>query len=511
MVARIPNINSTIKKTVHLLNFLLYEATSSFVEQNFREMKKILHLIIGLFGWLFSLAFTVLVIGVALGFLVIQHYDKDLPDYKQLESYDPATLTRLYTADGKLLAEYATEKRIFVPLSAIPKQVRNGFLAAEDKNFYGHKGIDVTGLARAIRSNIINYGQGKSLVGGSTITQQVVKNFLLTNEKSLQRKIKEAILATRISQVYSKDKILELYLNEIYLGMGSYGVAAAAQNYFNKSLDDLTIEEIALLAAEPKAPASYDPRRNYDAAKERRDWVISRMLEDGYITVEQAKTATDAPIELQNRTPDEVTKADFFAEEVRRKLADMYGGDILYKGGLVVKTTLNSEMQKIADDALRKAIIEFDKRHGYRGAIAHIASPANYKSELEKLAKAHEYQMLDGQKMAVITGEDKKKISILFADESKGSIDSANLKWIGKKNLNIGDVVLVYALPEKGNFALAQIPEVNGAIVVMNPNDGNVLALSGGYTYGGTEFNRATQARRQPGSAFKPFVYLAGF
>ena len=507
-------------------------------------MKSFLRVIIGLLGWLFSLGFTLLIIGVAVGFLMFNHYSKDLPDYSQLAKYDPATITRLYAGDGKLLAEYASEKRVFVPLEAIPKQVINAFLSAEDKNFYEHTGVDFTGLARAIRNNIVNYGQGKSLVGGSTITQQVVKNFLLTNEKSLQRKIKEAILATRISQVYSKDKILELYLNEIYLGLGSYGVAAAAQNYFNKSLDELTIEEVALLASEPKAPALYNPHKNYDAAKTRRDWVISRMLEDGHITSQQAELAIATPINLRTRDAAEISQADFFAEEVRRTLADMYGAEVLYEGGLVVKTTLNSEMQKMADNALRKALVEYDRRHGYRGAVTHWTKDIDWKKGLATLRKEHEYQLVDGQKLAVVAGADDKKAQVFFEDGTNGIIPADLMKWAGKKPrdvLKAGDVVFVAPSKDKensdarhpraggdlknqekkdsrlrgndnfaGEYELAQVPEVNGALVVLDPHTGKVLALSGGYAYGGTEFNRATQARRQPGSSFKPFVYLAG-
>ncbi len=516
-------------------------------------MNKISSNVIGLLGWLFSIAFTLTVLGAMVGVFMFNYYAKDLPDYSQLEKYDPATLTRLYAADGKLLAEYATEKRVFVPLSAIPKSVINAFLAAEDKNFYKHTGIDFTGLARAVRDNVVNYGQGKSLVGGSTITQQVVKNFLLTNEKSFERKIKEAILAMRISKVYSKDKILELYLNEIYLGLGSYGVAAAAQNYFNKSLDELTVEEVALLATEPKAPAQYNPRKNYDAAKIRRDWVIDRMNEDGYITGEQAKTAKNTPITLRNRDMTEIARADFFAEEVRRSLADMYGSDVLYGGGLVVKTTLEPEIQKTADNALRKALIEYDKRRGYRGAIAHINSEKEWKSNLATLSKEHSYHLLDNQKLAVVFSLDENKAQIMFEDDKRGYIPFSLMKWTrriiadGKLGaevkrpadiLKVGDVIIASELNDdeekivnprkpvtgkkttdkksadmvdiKKIWNLAQVPEINGAMVVLDPHTGRVLAMSGGYAYGGTEFNRATQAKRQPGSSFKPFVYMAG-
>jgi penicillin-binding protein 1A len=498
--------------------------------------------VIGFFGWLFSIGFTLSILAVAAGFAMFSYYSKDLPDYSQLAKYDPATLTRLYAADGKLLAEYATEKRVFVPLSAIPKSVINAFLSAEDKNFYEHTGIDFTGIARAIRNNIINYGQGKSLVGGSTITQQVVKNFLLTNEKSIERKIKEAILAMRISQVYSKDKILELYLNEIYLGLGSYGVAAAAQNYFNKTLDELTVEEVALLASEPKAPAQYNPHKNYDAAKARRDWVIDRMREDGHITAEQAQIAKATPITLRNRDVADIARADFFAEEVRRTLSEMYGSDVLYGGGLVVKTTLHPELQKAADKALRGALIQYDKRRGYRGPLSHLASEKEWKTRLAELSREHAYQLIDNQKLAVVTALDEGKAQVVFEDDSKGIMPFSLMKWtrrviadgkIGpevKKPadiLKIGDVVIASTLSEdeikllegkkkadaaeiKKMWSLAQVPEVNGAMVVLDPHTGRVLAMSGGYTYGGTEFNRATQAKRQPGSSFKPFVYMAG-
>lgn len=509
--------------------------------------------IISFFGWIFSITFTLVIIGGAVGIYLFNYYGKDLPDYSQLEKYDPATLTRLYAADGKLLAEYATEKRVFVPLPAIPKLVINAFLSAEDKNFYTHTGIDFTGLARAIRNNIINYGQGKSLVGGSTITQQVVKNFLLTSEKSIERKIKEAILAMRISKVYSKDKILELYLNEIYLGLGSYGVASAAQNYFNKSLDELTIEEVALLASEPKAPNLYNPKKNYDAAKERRDWVIDRMNEDGFITQQQVQEAKSVPINLRNRDVAEITRADFFSEEVRRTLAEMYGSDVLYNGGLVVKTTLEPEMQKAADVALRKALIEYDRRRGYRGALTHLVNEKEWKRSLAALTKEHSYQLLDEQKLAVVYGLDDSKAMIVFDDDKRGILPFSLMKWtrrviadgkIGAEVkrpadiLKVGDVVIAAKLteeeqqiinpkkPAKGKksadkkaadtvdlekiWSLAQIPEINGAMVVLDPHTGRVLAMSGGYTYGGTEFNRATQAKRQPGSSFKPFVYMAG-
>ncbi len=473
-------------------------------------MKFIGQFLLGVVNWVFSLGITLGILGLLLAVAVFHSYNKGLPDFSELASYDPPTVTRLYAADGKMMAEYATEKRIFVPLKAIPKRVIHAFLSAEDKNFYTHTGVDITGVIRAIRNNVVNYGQGKSLVGGSTITQQVVKNFLLTSEKSIERKVKEAILAVRITQAYSKDKILELYLNEIYLGLGSYGVAAAAQNYFSKSLEELTVEEAALLAAQPKAPNLYNPKRSYDAALTRRNWVIERMVEDGHIQRNEAIAAEKEPITLRNRDVAQVVRADFFSEEVRRKLAEMYGSNVLYEGGLVVKTTLNPTYQKLADDALQSALIAYDRRHGYRGAVASISDIGKAATELPALIKTHQHHILPTQTLAVVKQADSKHAKIITADGKENSLTAAGISWTGKKKpsdlLKQGDVVLV-AL---GNIVeLQQIPEANGAMVVADPHTGRVLAMSGGYSYGGTEFNRATQAKRQPGSAFKPFVYMA--
>lgn len=501
-----------------------------------RFIARIGRFILSLTGWAFTLLFTGLIAGGIAAVLIFQHYSKDLPDYSQLSHYDPPTVTRLYAADGRLLAEYATEKRVFVPLSAIPKRVRQAFISAEDKNFYAHTGVDITGIGRAVYYNILHYGHGRSLAGGSTITQQVVKNFLLSDEKSFERKVKEAILALRISQVYSKDKILELYLNEIYLGMRSYGVAAAALNFFNKPLDELTTEEAALLAAMPKAPSSYDPRRNYDAAKARRDWVIGRMAEDGAISEEEAQAAAALPITLRLREADDVVRAEFFAEEVRRSLAAQYGENVLYEGGLVVKTTLEPALQKTAEKALRKTLIDYDRTRGYRGSLARVSSLAAWPAKFQELAKKN-YPLINGQQLAVVSALDDKRAMLTFGDgKTTGTIPLALLKWtrtviddgvLGpeiKKPVDVlqpGDVVIVGPLSEqdrkkipeaeaKTAWNLEQIPAVNGALVALDPHTGRVLAMAGGYAYAGNGFNRVTQARRQPGSAFKPFVYLAG-
>lgn len=442
---------------------------------------------------------------------VFLHFSKDLPDYRELSRYDPETMTRLYAADGKLMAEYAVERRVYVPLKSIPKRVTQAFVSAEDKNFYSNNGIDVYGILRAVRQNLQNFlGNGHVVSGGSTITQQVVKNFLLTPEKSISRKIKEAILAFRITEVYSKDRILELYLNEIYLGKGSYGVAAAAINYFNKSLDELNIEEAAFLAAMPQAPGRSDPSLHYERAKERRDYVINRMLDDGHITASEARAAIALPITLRTRDKTETAVADFFSEEVRREIAAKYGDDVLYKGGLFVKTTLDPELQKYSDEALRYALTQYDRRHGYRGPVAHMAHFNQWQKDLNAIEINKKIPLFDGEKLALVAESSKNKVTVFFASNTKGVLDKDSLKWGAKNGFAVGDVLVVAPVKEKENdvYVLHQIPAVNGAMIVMDPHTGRVLAMSGGYSYGGTEFNRATQAKRQPGSSFKPFVYL---
>ncbi|MCH7555339.1 MAG: transglycosylase domain-containing protein, partial [Proteobacteria bacterium] len=313
-------------------------------------------------------------------FYLLYFYGRGLPDYQQLAEYEPPTVTRVHAGDGRLLAEYATERRVFVPVAAMPRRVIEAFLAAEDKNFYRHPGVDFTGVARALLRNIASLGKGKRLQGASTITQQVAKNFLLTNEVSIERKVKEAILAFRIEKAFTKDRILELYLNEIYLGKGSYGVAAAALNYFNKSLDALTIAETAYLAALPKAPNNYHPVRNRQAATIRRNWVIDRMLEQGYIAPEDAAQAKAQPLITERLDPIEYARADYFTEAVRRRLIALYGEEKLYEGGLSVRTTVDPRLQTAAEDALRDTLVEYDRRHGWRGALAKIDASAGWGS-----------------------------------------------------------------------------------------------------------------------------------
>ena len=482
-------------------------------------------------GALFSvLCVIVLVAGVGLLY-GYYHYARDLPDYRQLAKYDPPTVTRVHAGDGRLLAEFSLEKRVYVPIQAIPPRVVAAFLAAEDKNFYNHPGVDFRSVARAVVTNIINIGRGRRPVGASTITQQVAKNFLLTNEVSVERKIKEAILAFRIEQAFSKHRILELYLNEIFLGFRSYGVAAAALNYFNKSLDSLTIAEAAYLAALPKGPNNYHPVRKHEAAVIRRNWVIGRMLKEGYITTEEAQAATAEPLEVVQRDPTEVAEADYFAEEVRRELVRLYGEEKLYQGGLSVRTTLDPRLQSSADAALREGLIAYDRRHGWRGPVTKLeleaAEWATQLAEVEPPKGA-----LGPWRLAVVLGLDAKGAEIGVDDGSQGVLPMTELAWArppleGQKVgpapkspgevLQVGDVVMVEPVAKgpkgqdypAGSYGLRQIPEINGAIVAIDPHTGRVLAMSGGFSFKASVFNRATQAARQPGSAFKPLVYLA--
>ncbi len=469
------------------------------------------------------------------------HYGRDLPDYRQLADYEPPTVTRLHAGDGRLLVEYATEKRVYVPVKAIPRRVINAFLAAEDKNFYSHPGIDFLSVARAIVTNVGNLAGGRRPVGASTITQQVAKNFLLTNEVSISRKVKEAILAFRIEQAFDKDRILDLYLNEIYLGFGSYGVAAAALNYFNKSLDELTVAEAAYLAALPKAPNNYHPIRKLQAAVARRDWVIGRMLEDGRIDSTEAEVAWAEPLQVHRVDPTEIVRADHFVEEVRRELAGIYGETNLYEGGLSVRTTLDPRLQRIADRVLRAGLIAYDRRHGWRGPVATLGEELfSVESEetgesggwREALAAIEPPKGADPWRLAVVTGLDETQAEIGLDDGATGYIPMAELTWarpwlkrqrVGAKPkrpdavLSVGEVVLVEPVAadgegkayEAGAHGLRQIPGIDGGLVAMDPHTGRVLAMSGGFSYDRSQFNRATQARRQPGSAFKPFVYLA--
>ncbi|MEJ0062704.1 MAG: penicillin-binding protein 1A [Alphaproteobacteria bacterium] len=463
------------------------------------------------------------VIGLGAMWFTFSQYAHNLPDYNFLKDYRPPILSRVYAGDGRLLSTIAAEQRIFVPIGAIPKRVINAFISAEDKDFYHHHGIDFQGVARAGLNYFGKVAQGKRPGGASTITQQVTKNFLLTNELSFERKIKEAILAIRLEGALSKDRILELYLNEIFLGNRSYGVAAAALNYFNRSLDELTVAEAAYLAALPKAPNDYHPVRDYEAALGRRNWVIGRMLEDGHITQDEARQALAEPLEMRGRNEEEVVTADYFAEEARRELVGRFGEKGVLEGGLVVRASLDPEFQDFATKALRQGLQDFDRRQrGYRGPVGQIKSLQSWGEQLVTVAQP---PGSEDWELAVVLSLTKDKAELGMQNKTGATIPWDEMKWAraeiedGKFGppvkkpsdvLKAGDVVLVEAVDEKKNiYALRQVPKVQGAIVVMNPHTGRVYAMTGGFSAGISQFNRAMQAYRQPGSAFKPFVYLA--
>lgn len=510
-----------------------------------------------IFKALFYSGLTIFIIGLVSLLVIIIYYSKDLPNFDKLENYKPPVMTRLYTNDGKLLNEYAKERRLFVPIEQIPDVVKNAFISAEDAAFYKHVGVNPKAILSALIDNIKSKYEGSNKVrGGSTITQQVAKNFLLTNEKTLDRKIKEAILSIRMDQNFTKDEILELYLNQIYLGNRSYGVASASLNYFNKSLDEITIEEAALLASLPKAPAKLDPTKNDQTdVLERRNWVLSRMHELGYITDSQFIESTEKPIILRERDIEQVSNGQAFSEEVRKEIVKNYGEEQLLEGGNVIITTLNPKLQALADKYFKMGIENYDRKHGFRGAIDNIYTDNSFKDNWGELINNYELKdkIRDEWQKAVVLNIDEKKERIIIGlkqieqDEEitenvednefiqvsnddklliTGYIPLKNLKWakeyinvnelgpeiksVSDVKLKIGDVIVVQQNNKnKNEYLLKQIPAVNGAMVAMNPHNGEILAMMGGYIDSQTDFNRATQAERQPGSIMKTFAYIA--
>ena len=475
-----------------------------------------------------SLFAAVVILAAAGGGLTVWglwHFGQGLPEYAQLHDYRPPTATRVHAGDGRLVTEFATQRRVFVPIEAIPKRVVRAFISAEDKNFYEHSGVDWFAVARAAVFNVQNIADDRRPVGASTITQQVTRMFLLTNEVSYVRKIKEAILAHRIERAMSKDRILELYLNEIFLGNRAYGVAAAALNYFDKPLDQLTVAEAAFLASLPKAPDRYYRERHRDAAIARRNYVLGRMVEDGYITPAEAEEAGAQPLQFRDPRGTEFVSADYFMEEVRRQLAGRFGEQELYGGGLSVRTTLDPKLQDVATRALREGLMAYDRRDGWRGPVAQLPSLDDWKGQLEKAAVPAGGE---AWQLAVVIQTTEKEALIGLKGGERGRIPLAELKWARSFKPGTGsgpavqkpadalsprDVVMVEKLEGKDapadGYALRQIPDVQGALVAMDPHTGRVLAMSGGFSARISVFNRATQAQRQPGSAFKPFVYLA--
>ena len=463
----------------------------------------------------FSLKFLILFLGILVFFVfsTLWYFSIGLPDYKKLSNYQPPISSRVYSEDNKLIAEYALEKRLFIPYESIPDKVINSFLSAEDKNFFSHPGIDAKGILRAVIKNIKNISQNKRLEGASTITQQVAKNFLLTNEVSMKRKIKEAILAFRIERSYTKERILELYLNQIYLGQGTYGIAAASLEYFDKSVKKLNYSEAALLAALPKAPSKYNPYKYPEIAKFRRNLVLENLEENNFISKKQLDELKNSNLKLKKRKIEIVNEANSYTEEVRRIVKNIYGFEKLYSQGLSISTPLQINYQIQALKSLRKGIEDYDRRRGWRGPITNKFKNKNWE---QKISQFKLDPTLDWR-FAEIISSDKNQIKFKTIDKIKknneGTILLSNMKWTIPKTKSIsdihkvGDIIFIKKIDNK--WIIKQYPKVNGGIVVLDPFTGNVLALVGGFNFKTSEFNRVTQAKRQPGSAFKPIVYAA--
>ncbi|MHA7870973.1 MAG: penicillin-binding protein 1A [Hyphococcus sp.] len=512
-----------------------------------------------------GIGFAVAAIGVigAAGYAAwyLNKLNQDLPDYQVLAEYAPPVTTRVYAGDGSLVAEFARERRLFVPIESIPDHVKFAFVSAEDKSFFDHTGLDFRGIIRAQISNISNILAGRRLEGGSTITQQVAKNFLLSSEQKVERKLREMLIARKMERTFTKEHILELYLNEIYLGNRSYGVAAAALNYFDKGLDELSIAEAAYLAAITKGPSNYHPIENEDRAVDRRNWVIGRLLEDGRISDADATEARAQPLGAQIAPPLGARDwtMEYFAEEVRKQIVELYGVEALYDGGLAVRTSVDPKLQKAAGRALRKWLVAYDQRHGWRGPLAHIdlnsIAPAEnaeegepvwmaaFDAELDELRDTRTVSddMAPWRPVLVLEVRDEGA-SIAFEDGEEAVIPLNQMAWAreyvsandlgeevtsAQQVLSAGDIVYVdqaRALPAEddeqpandtleegaiidGAYALRQTPAVNGGLIAIDPHTGRVLAMVGGFSFQKSEFNRAVQAERQPGSTFKPFVY----
>jgi len=481
--------------------------------------------IASLLGTSLNLATVVALAAAAIVAALTRH----LPDHRTLADWEPAVTTRLYAGDGTLVAELARERRLFLPIGAIPARIRQAFLSAEDKNFYLHPGIEVASIGTALLSNLANYGSGRRMIGGSTITQQIAKNFLLSSDRTVERKLREAILSLRIDQTYSKDRILELYLNDIYLGRGAYGVAQAALTYFDKPVSELSVSEAAFLAALPKAPNNYDPDRQAERAMGRRNWVIDQMRQNGVIDAMTAARASAAPLGVQQRRPSSaISSSDYFTEEVRRQLNGQYGETALYTAGFSIRTTLDPRLQEAAMKALRRGLIAYDQAKGYRGPVARLPATENWASALIKLRPLSD---VPEWRLGLVLAAGKADAEIGLRPEAAPSngttaaetirLDRRGVTWAlcrsikAKRNcaagidgvLSPGDVV--YVEKQEDGYVLRQPPLVQGALVSMDPNTGRVLAVAGGFSYAQSEFNRATQAYRQPGSSFKPFVYAA--
>ena len=488
--------------------------------------------------------------GVALGIIglvavtvIVLRWTTDLPSLETVREYKPAVMTRVHGGDGKIIAEYSKEARVFVPIESIPKELQHAFVAAEDQRFYTHGGWDPIGLTRAALQAPVRKMRGQRIGGTSTLTQQVAKNFLVGDDYSMKRKVREIAIARRLEEAFDKNEIMELYLNEIYFGRGAYGVAAAALKHFGKPMDELSLAEMTYLAAVPKGPNNYrlDNERGFERAKNRQAYILGRMVEDGYITQAQADAAKAEPLEwIERLEGTEYLAAEYFNEEVRKLVFEQYGEDELYEGGLSIRTSLDTDMQLAARKALREGLEGYDRRHGYRGPIGQV-SATDWVEELKDFEAPPD---IGDWRPAVVlrAGQGEGRIGLLDMPEEtgvdpetgealesepepvEGTIRLSDMEWAGEARANgavgpkptavsqlfsPGDVILVEATDVDGVYALRQVPSVNGGIMAMDPHTGRVLALVGGYSFQQSEFNRATQAFRQPGSSFKPFVYAA--
>jgi penicillin-binding protein 1A len=478
-----------------------------------------MRLIFRFMAFLFAAAtFVGLLVAAGVAYMAWK-YSQDLPDHAQLQNYEPLVMTRVHAGDGSLLAEYARERRLYLPIQAMPRLMISAYLSAEDKNFYSHKGIDPEGIARAVVTNFRNRGASSRQQGASTITQQVAKNFLLTGEQTYERKIREALIALRLESTFSKDKILELYLNEIYLGLGNYGVAATALNYFGKSVHELTLAEIAYMAALPKGPNNYHPIEKREAAIIRRNWVLERMVDNGFITRAEADKAKAEPLVVNLRAiSPNLLNAGYFAEEVRRELAERFGSKKLLEGGLSVRTTLDPNLQVMARKALMDGLVRYDEARGWRGTEKKVPPTGDWGAAL---AAEPLYNDVQPWRVAVVLDVNDTQVRIgiqprrlpggqIERERVIGVIPAEGARWTRRRLTQImtpGDVIYAEPTQRDGQWRLRQFPEISGAIVVLDPHTGRVLAMVGGFSFDQSEFNRATQALRQPGSSFKPFVY----
>ncbi|KAB2872490.1 MAG: penicillin-binding protein 1A [Bauldia sp.] len=488
---------------------------------------------IRLIGYFFGVGVALALVAAAGVAIYVSSLGKDLPDYEVLARYEPPVTTRVHASDGSLMGEFARERRLYLPIQAIPDRVKAAFLSAEDKNFYHHPGIDLTGLARAVITNVQNLGSGRRPVGASTITQQVAKNFLLSSDQTIDRKVRETLLSFRIEQAYSKDRILELYLNEIFFGLGAYGIAGAALTYFDKSVNELTVPEVAYLAALPKGPSNYHPFRQTERAIERRNWVIDQMVANGYVEPEEAEKHKALPLGVNpRRSGTYLFAGEYFTEEVRRAIIARYGEDALYEGGLSVRTTLDPVMQVKARKALQHGLLKYDTLRGYRGPVTTVDVSGDWGvplGEVPRLSDVPEWRLAvvlesgkDGLRIGLQPGREVS--GALSAERETAFVAADDMSWALRHTvegrrvkadspaevLKPGDVVFVEKKEGEGDgWLLRQVPEVSGGMVAMDPHTGRVLAMVGGFSFSQSEFNRATQAWRQPGSSFKPIVYAA--